>query len=69
MVLNPRVLRFFKEELERLNQQLPPYQQVQQFLLLYEPWTEQSGEMTATLKLRRKRILATHEKAINDLYP
>jgi len=68
MVLNPRVQRFFKEELERLNQQLPHYQQVQQFLLLYEPWTEQSGEMTATLKLRRKRILATHEKAINELY-
>jgi len=68
MVLNPRVLRFFKEELERLNQYLPPYQQVQQFLLLYEPWTEQSGEMTATLKLRRKRIQPPDEKSINDLY-
>jgi long-chain acyl-CoA synthetase len=69
MVLNPKVHRFFKEELERLNQELPPYQQVQQFLLLHEPWTEQSGEMTATLKLRRKRILATHAKNINELYP
>ena len=68
MVLNPRVRRFFEQELARLNQDLPPYQQVQQFLLLHEPWTEHSGEMTATLKLRRKRILETHLKAINELY-
>lgn len=68
MVLNPKVQRFFKQELERLNQGLPPYQQVQQFLLLHEAWTEQSGEMTATLKLRRKKILAIHAKNINELY-
>jgi long-chain acyl-CoA synthetase len=68
MVLNPRVLRFFKQELECLNHHLPPYQQVRPFLLLHEPWTEQSGEMTPTMKLRRKRILDTHAKAINELY-
>lgn len=68
MVLNPKVQRFFRQELDRLNQGLPPYQQIQQFLLLHEPWTDQSGEMTPTLKLRRKKILATHAKSINELY-
>lgn len=68
MVLNPKVQGFFRKELDRLNEGLPPYQQIQEFLLLHEPWTEQSGEMTPTLKLRRKKILATHAKNINELY-
>jgi long-chain acyl-CoA synthetase len=68
MVLNHKVIAFFREELKRLNQSLPPYQHVQHLLLLHEPWTEDSGEMTPTLKLRRKLIISKHEKAILQLY-
>jgi long-chain acyl-CoA synthetase len=68
MVLNPKVVQFYKGVIDQIAAILPPYQQVKHFVLLYEPWTEASGELTPTLKLRRKKIMQKNEKLIQELY-
>ena len=44
------------------------YEQVKKFVLLPRLFTIQDGEITPTLKLKRKQIYAKHEKEILALY-
>lgn len=68
MALHPKVNRFIQQEVERYSEQLPPYQRVKKCILLHEPWTELSGHLTPTLKLRRSLILRQYEKELAELY-
>lgn len=68
MVLNPKVLRKIEKELEKENEQLTSHQRIRKFHLLYQNWSEESGELTATLKARRPVIFDKYSKEIEDLY-
>ncbi|MCY4674112.1 MAG: long-chain fatty acid--CoA ligase [Bacteroidetes bacterium] len=54
--------------IDRVNQALPPWEQVKKFHLIAEPFTIDGGELTPTLKVRRKNVFVRYEKEINDLY-
>ncbi|MCC6463251.1 MAG: long-chain fatty acid--CoA ligase [Saprospiraceae bacterium] len=57
MILNPKVEKLFRTEIEHLNEQhLGPIEQVRGFQLLAETWTPDNGLLTPTLKLRREAI-------------
>ncbi len=68
MVLNPRVLRKMEKEVEKENEQLAPHQRVKKFYLLYQHWSEESGELTPTLKARRQVILEKYRREVEELY-
>jgi long-chain acyl-CoA synthetase len=68
MVLNPRVQQKMEKEVERENEQLAPHQRVNRFHLLHQNWSEESGELTPTLKARRQVILEKYRKEIEELY-
>ncbi len=68
MVLNPKVLRKMEKELEKENEQLTSHQRIRKFHLLYQNWSEESGELTATLKARRPVIFDKYSKEIEELY-
>lgn len=68
MVLNPKVIGLFEEEIEQINQELASYQQVRKFKLLFEPWTIAEGLLTPTLKPRRNIILERYQPEIENLY-
>ena len=44
------------------------YEQVQRFALIGRPFTPESGELTLTLKLRRKEIEKNHRDTIEGMY-
>ena len=68
MALHPKVLQFMQEEVDKCCEELPHYQRVKKIYLLHEPWTELSGHLTPTLKLRRSIILRQYERELADLY-
>lgn len=68
MVLNPRVQRKMEKEVEKENEQLAPHQRVKKFHLLHQSWSEESGELTPTLKARRQVILEKYQKEVEELY-
>jgi len=68
MVSNPKVVEKFDKEITRLNETFAQYEQVKKFELLSEPWTIDGGELTPTLKLKRKAIHAKFELNINRIY-
>ena len=53
------------EAVRVINRGLPPWEQLKHFALLDKPFTVENGELTPTLKLKRRPIL-THRQAVVD---
>lgn len=68
MILNPKVITKMDEEVQSAMASVAKYEQVKKCVLLPRLFTIQDGEITPTLKLKRKQIYAKHEKAILALY-
>ena len=57
-----------EEEVRMTMAAVAKYEQVKRFVLLPRLFTIADGEITPTLKLKRKQIYAKHEAAILALY-
>ncbi|HMP13069.1 MAG TPA: long-chain fatty acid--CoA ligase [Saprospiraceae bacterium] len=68
MVLNNRVLKMMEQEIAHLNESLAHHQRVRRFVLLHQPWSEHTGELTPTLKARRQVLLEKYSKEIESLF-
>lgn len=68
MLRHPQVVHKFDREIEKSNQHFAQYEKVKQFRLLHEPWTIESGELTPTLKLKRKAIHQKNAALIQEMY-
>ena len=65
---DPAVHKMIEERIGTLQQQLAHYEQVKRFTLLPVPFTMESGELTNTLKMRRKVINEHYKNEINLMY-
>jgi long-chain acyl-CoA synthetase len=65
---NPKVLEHYKTIVERFNLQFNPVEQVKKFELLNTEWTINGGELTPTLKLKRKVIMTKYADVIEGIY-
>jgi long-chain acyl-CoA synthetase len=54
--------------IDAVNSQLPHYKQIRAFYLRPEPFTIESGLLTANGKLRRDMISSTLSREIEDMY-
>jgi long-chain acyl-CoA synthetase len=68
MLNNPKVLEHYKTIVERFNLQFNPVEQVKKFELLNAEWTINGGELTPTLKLKRKVIMSKYGDVIEGIY-
>lgn len=68
MVHHPRVLEHYKTIIEKYNPQFNPVEQVKKFELLNSEWTINGGELTPTLKLKRKVIMEKYADAVERIY-
>ncbi len=67
-VHNPKVRGLYKELIESFNKFFNHVEQIKKFELLPEEWTIESGELTPTLKLKRKVIMEKFRPAIDRIY-
>lgn len=63
-----RVTDMLNERIDTLQQQLAYYEQVKRFTLLPEPFTMEKGELTNTLKLKRRVVNEHYMKEIDKMY-
>ena len=68
LINNPKVFAKIEQEVQETMASVAKYEQVKKFVLLPRLFTVADGEITPTLKLKRKAIYAKHEKAILALY-
>jgi long-chain acyl-CoA synthetase len=69
IIQNPLVIELFNSIITAINPQFNHVEQVKKFALLSKEWTIQSGELTPTLKLKRKKLLVDYAIQIEQLYP
>ena len=67
-VHNPKVRGLYKELIESFNKFFNHVEQVKKFELLPNEWTIESGELTPTLKLKRKVIMEKYKPALERIY-
>lgn len=67
-VQNPRIIKRIKVELDRFNHDLGQTEKIKKFRLLAAGWSLESGELSPTLKLRRKFILEKYAELIEETY-
>jgi long-chain acyl-CoA synthetase len=68
IIKNEKVLDIIKDAVEQYNQFFNQVEQVKKFELLPHEWTVDGGELTPTLKLKRKVIMEKYRDAIERIY-
>ena len=68
IIRNEKVLEIFKDAVERYNQFFNHVEQIKKFELLPNEWTIDGGELTPTLKLKRKVIMEKYKDAVERIY-
>ncbi|HEY4651947.1 MAG TPA: long-chain fatty acid--CoA ligase, partial [Pontibacter sp.] len=63
-----QIKALIREAINNYNQQFNPVEQVKKFVLMPYQWTIESGELTPTLKLKRKIILEKYKNLIGSMY-
>ncbi len=68
IIRNEKVLSLIKDIVEKYNQHFNQVEQIKKFELLPEEWSVDGGELTPTLKLKRKVIEEKYRDAIARIY-
>jgi long-chain acyl-CoA synthetase len=69
LIKNPEVNKLYEQEIEAQLKDYGRVEQIRKFVLLESEWSQDTGEMTPTMKLKRKVIREKYEKQIESLYP
>jgi long-chain acyl-CoA synthetase len=64
----PEILDLFHATIEKYNKYFNHSEQIKKFELLPEEWTVPKGELTPTLKLKRKIISEKYKELIESIY-
>jgi len=66
---HPRIIEFFKKKVDEVTKELAPHEKVKRIALLTEEFTIDGGELTPSLKIRRKFVEDKYRDLIDSLYP
>ncbi|HSC54220.1 MAG TPA: long-chain fatty acid--CoA ligase [Phnomibacter sp.] len=67
-IRHPQVLQHYKDLVKAFNTYFNPVEQVKKFELLPQEWTIDSGELTPTLKIKRKVVMEKFKDSIERMY-
>ena len=68
LVARPEVEALIQREIDRMNRDLAPFERVKRFALLDRELSQEAGELTPTLKVRRRIVAERFAEEIGRLY-
>lgn len=68
LVKKPEVIKKYKQEIISINKKLGQVERINTFKLVCQEWTPATGELSPTLKKRRKFIANKYQKQIIDMF-
>jgi long-chain acyl-CoA synthetase len=68
LVADSRVLALYGEIVREVNSSLANFESLKRFRVVAEEWTQESGELTPSMKLKRRVITAQYAAVIDELY-
>jgi long-chain acyl-CoA synthetase len=69
LISNDKVIDLFAQEIEENTKQFSRVEQIRKFRLLDVEWTQETDELTPTLKVKRRVIEKKYAKEIESMYP
>lgn len=67
-ITNPEILSWIREDIKKLSDGLAKFERIKQFLLKRNPFSMDAGEITPTMKIKRKVVEKIYAAPINELY-
>lgn len=64
----PEVIECYQNEVNQINKTLGVAEQIKRFRLVTDEWSTQTGELSPTLKLKRKLLMTRYADIINEIY-
>ncbi|MFZ1082864.1 MAG: long-chain fatty acid--CoA ligase [Candidatus Kryptoniota bacterium] len=68
LIVDEKINDAVREDINNLQRDLAKYEQVRRFKLIAEPFTIESGELTPTLKVKRKVVEQKYSDLIESMY-
>lgn len=68
LIEHPKVIARFQKEVDKINQNLGNYRQIKRFELTCQEWTPETGELSPTLKVKRKVLKEKYKIKLDRLY-
>lgn len=68
IIANPKVIERIKEEIDILNEKFGSWEKVKRFELTPDVWSINGGQLTPTLKLKRKIVMEKYIDLFNKIY-
>jgi len=68
MINNPKVIAKFEEIVNEINPNFSKTEKIKKFKLVADPWSVETGEMTPTMKLKRRVVLENYKHLIEEIY-
>ena len=68
LIKNEKIVALYDGLVKKYNQSFAQWEQVKRIVLLPELWTVESGEMTPTMKVKRKVITQNNQSVIEGMY-
>jgi long-chain acyl-CoA synthetase len=68
MISHPEVQQKYQQIIEETNKNFGHVEQVKQFRLVPAEWSVESGELTPTMKVKRKVVMERWKHLIEDIY-
>jgi len=64
----PEVYKLIEQRIGELNKRLPSYCTIKRFKILPNQFTQESGEITPTMKLKRKVVYEKYKELLEEMY-
>jgi long-chain acyl-CoA synthetase len=64
----PRVQERMQQEIDEVNKTLAEHEKIKRIRLVTEEWTQNTGELSPTLKLKRKVLNQKYKEIIDEIY-
>jgi long-chain acyl-CoA synthetase len=64
----PEIKTAVEEIIKKVNAEIPPYSSIKKISVMDADFTQETGELTPTLKIKRKVASAKYQKKIDALY-
>jgi len=68
LITKPEVILQFQKEISNINKSLGKTEQIKKFRLICDEWSPSTGELSPTLKLKRKFIINKYKELIEEIY-
>ncbi|HNX24538.1 MAG TPA: long-chain fatty acid--CoA ligase [Spirochaetota bacterium] len=65
---NPRLKQFIDADIQSVNKELEDYEKIKKYTILTRRLTVQDGDMTPTLKVKRKFVIDKYKETIDKMY-